>query len=167
MSSKYRIAVIGSGDASERESRLAEEVGREIGRQGAILVCGGLGGVMESASKGAREAGGLTVGILPGMDSKSANPYIDIPIPTGLGEARNAIVAVSGDAVIAIGGSLGTLSEIAFALKARIPVIALSTWDLDEARLPKDVRILRAKDARDAVAKAIRFRQRSGEERSL
>jgi hypothetical protein len=89
------------------------------------------------------------------MDSKSANRYIDIPLPTGLGEARNALVAISADAVIAIGGSLGTLSEIAFALKARIPVIGLFTWDLDEARLPKDVHMLPAKDARDAVAKAM------------
>lgn len=167
MTSNYRIAVIGSGTRDDKERRLAEEVGREIASRGAILVSGGLGGVMEAASKGAKEAQGLTVGILPGRDAKSANPYIDIPIPTGLGEARNAIVAISADAVIAIGGALGTLSEIAFALKARIPVIGLSTWDLDEKRLPQDVHIVPAKDARDAVAKAIQAVVRAEEERRL
>jgi len=167
MTSNYRIAVIGSGTANDKERHLAEEVGREIASQGATLISGGLGGVMEAASRGAKEAGGLTVGILPGRDAKSANPYIDIPIPTGLGEARNAIVATSANAVIAIGGALGTLSEIAFALKARIPVIGLSTWNLDETRLPQGVNIIPAKDARDAVAKAIQAVAGVKEEESL
>ncbi len=96
-----------------------------------VLICGGLGGVMEAACRGARESGGTTVGILPGTDRSAANPYVDIAIPTGLGEARNAIVARSADALIAIGGAYGTLSEIAFALKAGKRVVGLGTWEVE------------------------------------
>jgi uncharacterized protein (TIGR00725 family) len=96
-----------------------------------VLVCGGLGGVMEAACKGAKGSGGTTVGILPGTDRTAANPYVDTAIATGLGEARNAIVARSADALIAIGGAYGTLSEIAFALKAGKRVVGLGTWEVE------------------------------------
>jgi len=149
-----RIAVIGAGAASPREAALAREVGRGIARSGAALVCGGLGGVMEAACRGAHEEGGLTVGILPGIDPASANPWVALPIPTGLGEARNVIVALSGSAVIAVGGEFGTLSEIAIALKHRIPVVALGSWSLAER--PEAARGIRsAGSAAEAVALAL------------
>ena len=129
---KKLIGVIGSGDASSEQSRIAEEVGRNIANIGCILVCGGLGGVMEAAAKGAKSADGLTVGIIPGPDRGQANPYIDIPVVTGLGEARNLIVVKSSNSIIAIGGSFGTLSEISFALKHDIPLIGLNTWDVSD-----------------------------------
>lgn len=129
-----RISVAGSSSASKEEIVLARKTGELIAGHGAILVCGGLGGVMEAACLGAVEAGGTTVGILPGASAKSANPHVTIPLPTGLGEARNALVATSSDALIAIGGKLGTLSEIALALRAGIPVVALRSWEIDEKR---------------------------------
>lgn len=109
---------------------LAEEVGVEIARRGAVLVCGGLGGVMEAAARGAKRAGGLTIGILPGVSAQEANEFIDVPVVTGIGEARNALVVRSSDAVIAIAGSYGTLSEIALALKMGVPVVGMGTWQL-------------------------------------
>lgn len=127
-----QIGVVGSSACSKEISDLAFEVGRELAKSEAILICGGLSGVMEAACKGAKEAGGTTVGILPGTSRKEANPYIDIPIVTGLGEARNIIVVRSTKAIIAISGSYGTLSEIAFALRFNIPVIGLKTWQLKE-----------------------------------
>ena len=139
------IGVIGSGDCSEEEYSLAFEVGREVARRGFYLVCGGLSGVMEASAKGAFMEGGLTIGILPG-DKKDANPYIKIPIPTGLGEGRNLIIVRLSDALIAIGGEYGTLSEIAFALKLKKPVIGLRTWDIEG--------IIRAESPEDAVSKA-------------
>jgi uncharacterized protein (TIGR00725 family) len=123
------ISVIGAGSCSEDIYCIAEEVGRLIAVKGAILVTGGLGGVMEAASKGAREAGGTTVGILPGSSKEEANSYVAIPITTGLRHARNVIIARSGDAVIAVSGEYGTLSEIAIALKLGKPVIGISTWN--------------------------------------
>jgi hypothetical protein len=126
------IGVIGGGTAGEETLRLAEETGRLIAERGFLLICGGLGGVMEAAAKGAKEAGGTTVGILPGPDRKGANPYIDIPIATGFGEARNLIIIRSADILIAVGGEYGTLSEIAFALKMGKPVIGLHTWDIPD-----------------------------------
>jgi len=149
---KTMITVIGGSSASKRETALAEEVGREIARRGATLVCGGLGGIMEAACRGAKGAGGMTVGILPGTDRNDANEYVDIPIVTGMGYARNVIVAYSGDAVIAIGGMHGTLSEMAFASIKGTPVISLGSWELDEKRLPEP--IVYAKDAAEAVEKA-------------
>jgi hypothetical protein len=148
------ISVIGAAACDEKTYALAEEVGRELAQRGATVVCGGLGGVMEAACKGAQSAGGRTIGILPGASHREANPYVDIPIVTGIGEARNAIVVRSGRAVIAIGGEYGTLSEIAFALKFGIPVIGLGTWQL--ARGDKSLDIIEAKDARDAVELALR-----------
>jgi uncharacterized protein (TIGR00725 family) len=124
------IAVIGAGRASDEEWGTAEKVGRLIAEAGAVLVCGGLGGVMEAACRGARTAGGTTVGILPGTDRLEANDYVDVAIPTGIGEARNALVVGTADAVVAVGGEFGTLSEIALALKAGTPVIGIGTWDL-------------------------------------
>jgi hypothetical protein len=124
------IAVIGGSKAKPEHLALAEEVGRELAKRQAIVVCGGLQGVMEAVCKGAKSAGGTTVGILPGRTARDANRYVDIPIVTTLGFSRNVIVVNTGDAVIAIGGAFGTLSEIAFALGDGVPVIALKTWPL-------------------------------------
>ncbi len=123
-----QIAVIGAGDASLREAEDAYAAGKGIAGAGAVLICGGLGGVMEAACRGAREAGGTTVGILPGTEG--GNPFLSITIRTGLGHARNVLVVRSADAVIAIGGSHGTLSEIALALKTGRPVFGIRTWDI-------------------------------------
>ncbi len=127
---KPRIGVMGAGSCLPEIYSLARELGFLIARKGAILICGGRGGVMEAAAKGAREGGGITVGILPEDSAAGANPYIDIPIVTGLGNARNNINVLTSQAVIAIGGSYGTLSEIALALKCGTPVIGLGTWKL-------------------------------------
>jgi uncharacterized protein (TIGR00725 family) len=151
---KTFIAVIGGGQCSAEETGLAEAVGRELARRGAILVCGGLGGVMKAACKGARSGGGTTIGILPGDSRRQANPYVQVPIVTGIGEARNAIVVKSAQAVIAIGGSYGTLSEIGFALKRDIPVIGLNTWSLSRNGRPENS-IIPAQNAADAVDKAL------------
>src|SRR3972149_4049832 len=136
------IGVIGTSEASTEEYQTAEEVGREIARRKGILVCGGLGGVMEASCRGAKSEGGLTIGIIPGSSKKEANPYVDIPIVTGISEARNIIVVRSSNAIIAIGGSFGTLSEIAFALKLEIPVIGINTWEVStnikKATTPKE-----------------------------
>jgi uncharacterized protein (TIGR00725 family) len=126
------IAVIGSASCSEQVAALSREVGREIARRGAMLVCGGRGGVMEAACQGAKEEGGATIGILPGTDRGEANPYVDVPVVTGLGEARNAIVVRTADAVVAISGGYGTLSEIGLALKMGRPVVGLGTWELSQ-----------------------------------
>lgn len=154
MDKKKFIAVIGSGDCSPQEARLAEDTGREIARHGTVLVCGGLGGVMAAACRGATLAGGLTIGILPGDSRRSANPYVQIPIVTNLGEARNVIVVKTAQAVIAIGGGYGTLSEIGHALKNNIPVVGLNTWQLLHDGIP-EAAIITAKDPADAVHKAI------------
>ena len=144
------IAVIGSGQATAREADLAKAVGQEIAKRGAILVCGGLGGVMEAACQGAVSMGGTTIGILPGDSRQTANHYIQIPIVTGQGQARNVIVVKSAQAVIAIGGSYGTLSEIGHALQNGIPVVGLQTWTL--ARDGQvDTSIIPAKNPVDAV----------------
>ncbi|GAH11670.1 unnamed protein product, partial [marine sediment metagenome] len=113
-----------------------------------ILICGGRGGVMEAACKGAKEEKGITIGVLPGNDKENANPYIDIPIVTGMGEARNVIIARSSDAVIAIAGKYGTLSEIAFALRFDVPVVGIATWNIN-------IPILKAKNPKQAVGMAL------------
>ncbi len=123
-----RITVVGAGCCDRDTASIAERVGDGIARRGGVLICGGLGGAMEAAARGAREAGGLTVGILPGTRADDANPYIEVPIPTGMGEARNVINVRAADAVIAVAGSHGTLSEIALAIKMGIPVVAVSAW---------------------------------------
>lgn len=124
------IGVIGGSSCSERVAEIAYKVGRAIAEKGAVLICGGMGGVMEAACKGAREAGGLTIGILPGISIDSANSFVDIPIATGIGEARNTIITRTAQALIAIDGRYGTLSEIAFAIIFRKPVIGINTWDI-------------------------------------
>ncbi len=123
-----QIAVIGSAECSDEEYETARQVGRLIAEQHATLVCGGMGGVMEAACRGAREAGGITVGIVP--DTGNGNPYLSIIIRTGLGHARNVLVAQSADVLIAVAGSYGTLSEIAVALKMGKPIIGIGTWDI-------------------------------------
>jgi len=151
---KKFIAVIGGGQCTPEEAGLAEAVGREIARRGAILVCGGLGGVMEAACKGADAEGGTTIGILPGEIRQSANPYVQIPIATGLGYARNIAVVKSAQAVIAVGGSYGTLTEIGHARQSGIPVIGLGTWSLSRNGQP-DNAIITVQDPVEAVDKAI------------
>ncbi|MFC1987511.1 TIGR00725 family protein [Chloroflexota bacterium] len=148
------IAVIGGSQPSAEEASLAEEVGRELARQGATLVCGGLGGVMEAACRGASSGGGVTIGILPGDKPEAANPYVQIPIVTGIGYARNVSVVKSAQAVIAIGGSYGTLSEIAHALQSNIPVIGLNTWALSRNG-QQDNSIIPAQNTTEAVNKAL------------
>ena len=148
------IAVIGGSEPSPEEARLAEEVGYELARQGAIVVCGGLGGVMEAACRGASSEGGVTIGILPGDSPKTANPYVQIPIVTGIGYARNVAVVKSAQAVIAVGGSYGTLSEIAHARQSDIPVIGLNTWSLSRNGQP-DNSIIPAQNPAETVNKAL------------
>jgi uncharacterized protein (TIGR00725 family) len=123
--------VVGPGVAGPDEMAAAESVGRALAAGGAVVVCGGLGGTMEAACRGAKGAGGTTVGLLPGSDRAQANPFVDVAVPTGLGEARNALVVRTADALVAIGGGYGTLSEIALALKAGKPVVGLASWDID------------------------------------
>ncbi len=151
---KRFIAVIGGANPSLQEARLAEEVGRQLAIKGAILVCGGLGGVMEAACRGAQSEGGLTIGILPGDDRRAANPYVQIPIVTAIGYARNLAVVKSAQAVIAVGGSYGTLSEISHALQGGIPVIGLNTWSLSRNGQQDDSIIL-AQNPTEAVNKAL------------
>jgi len=135
---KKYISVIGAGICDTDTAAKAEEVGRLIARAGAALVCGGLGGVMEAACRGAREEGGATIGILPGLDREDANPYIDHAICTGVGHARNLAVVASGDAVIAVGGEFGTLSEIGLARKAGRRVVLLGSWEVSNGGSPPD-----------------------------
>lgn len=125
----------------------AEAVGAELARRGAVVVCGGLGGVMEAACRGARGEGGVTLGILPGFERAAANPWVSVAVATGLGELRNGLVVRSADAVIAIAGGYGTLSEIALALKAGVRVVGLRSWEIDG--------VLAADDAAAAVALAL------------
>jgi uncharacterized protein (TIGR00725 family) len=148
------IAVVGPGSAAPREAAWAEEAGAAIADAGAVLVCGGLGGVMEAACRGARSRGGTTVGLLPGTDREDANGWVLLAIPTGLGEARNALIVRAADALVAIGGAWGTLSEIALALRAGKPVIGLDTWELGRAGVPVEG-VIRAEDAASAVEAAL------------
>ena len=152
--SRKFVAVIGGSQASAKEIKLAEEVGCQLAKIGVVLVCGGLGGIMEAACRGARSQGGITVGILPGEKREAANPYVQIPVVTGMGYARNVAVAKSAQAVIAIGGSYGTLSEIAHALQSDVPVIGLNTWSLSRNGQP-DKSIIPAKKPTEAVNKAL------------
>jgi len=155
MTNKRRfIAVIGGSQCSKEKAKLAEEVGRELARHGATLVCGGLSGVMEAACRGASAEGGVTIGILPGENRQAANPYVQVPIVTGIGYARNIAVVKSAQAVIAIGGSYGTLSEIAHALQSGIPVIGLNTWSLAQNGRP-DESVIIAQNPAEAVSKAL------------
>ncbi len=148
------VAVIGSASCSAEVAAQAEAVGREIARRGAVLVCGGRGGAMEAACRGAKAEGGTTVGILPGADRGEANRYVDIAITTGLGEARNAIVVRTADAVVAVSGGYGTLSEIGLALKMGRPVVGLDTWELRQDGQPVDA-VVQAKTPAQAVERAL------------
>jgi uncharacterized protein (TIGR00725 family) len=148
------VAVVGPSAGTPVELALGEAVGRGLAEAGAVLVCGGMGGVMEAAAGGAMKAGGKTVGILPTGSRLEGNPYLTIAVATGMGEARNAIVVRSADVVIAVHGEFGTLSEIALALKMGKPVVGLGTWELTKAGESVEA-IVRAKNAEDAVAKAL------------
>ena len=128
MSKAVYIGVVGAGSAAPDAIALAEEVGREVARAGAVIVCGGLGGVMEAACRGAKQEDGRTLGILPGHDRSGANPHLDLSVVTGMGDARNALVARSSDALVALPGGHGTLSEIALGLKMGRPVVGLRAW---------------------------------------
>ncbi len=148
------IAVIGGRYPSPKALRHSEQVGRELAKRGAAVVCGGLIGIMEGVCKGAKEENGLTIGILPGSDPDDANAYVDVPICAGIGYARNIMVVKSGRAVIAIEGSYGTMSEIGHALAEKIPVVGLGTWTFSAGDGSGDD-VIRATDAVDAVEKAI------------
>jgi uncharacterized protein (TIGR00725 family) len=148
------VAVVGGGEPDAEAAGVAEEVGRLLARAGAVVVCGGLGGVMEAACRGAKSEGGTTVGILPGLDRTDANPYVDVAVATGLGEARNTLVVRAADVLIAVAGEFGTLSEIAFALRTGTPVVGLATWELAKGGRPVDA-IVRASDPAGAVAAAL------------
>jgi uncharacterized protein (TIGR00725 family) len=149
------VGVIGGSEVSPELYRAAETIGREIALRRAVLITGGLTGVMEAASRGAKAGGGVTIGVLPGLSPHDANPYIDFPIVTGLGEARNLIIVRTADVLIAVGRGYGTLSEIAFALRLQKPVIGLDTWEVDEA-------IARVQSPEEAVARAFMFLESAG-----
>jgi uncharacterized protein (TIGR00725 family) len=155
------VAVIGEGDPrgpdTQRMLDWAEEIGRDLARAGAVVVTGGLGGVMHAASRGAVAAGGETIGILPGSDPDEANEYVRTPIATGLGVARNLVVVTSSDSVIAVGGRHGTLSEIGLALRMGRHVVGLSSWRLESDHRLGGPRVHRAHDPREAVALALRL----------
>ena len=124
------MAVVGPAEATAEQEAQATAVGAAVAGAGGVVVCGGLGGVMAAACRGARSAGGATLGILPGTERSAANPWVDVAVATGLGEARNAVIVRTADAVVAVGGGYGTLSEIALALRAGRPVVGLGTWDV-------------------------------------
>lgn len=143
MENKLRVGVIGGAKPDKESYSLALKIGQLIAEKGAILICGGLGGIMEAASRGAKQAGGLTVGILPGNSALDANPYIDIAIATGLGYARNSLVAMNSDVIIAVSGQYGTLTEIAYGCIYRKKIIGLGTWDIEG--------VIKAQTAEEAV----------------
>lgn len=153
------VAVIGAGEATREESERAEEVGRLLARSGAVVLCGGLGGVMHAAARGAESEGGVSIGILPGDDRDPASPHLTVAIATGLGEARNALIVRTADAVIAISGEFGTLSEIGLALKMGKPVIGLGTWELHRKGRAVDA-IRLAADPVEAVRLALEVARR-------
>ena len=152
------VAVIGNAACSVEEAKLAQEIGEQLASRGATVICGGLGGAMEAVCHGAKLKGGLTVGILPGNDPEVANPWVDVAIATGVGQGRNAMIVQSAQAVIAIGGRYGTLSEIGYALKRGIPVVGLNTWVLSRGGKEDDT-IIRARNVADAVDKVFYLAQ--------
>jgi uncharacterized protein (TIGR00725 family) len=157
-----QIAVVGGSEPLATEAGAAEVVGAALASAGAMVVCGGLGGVMAAACRGAKAAGGLTVGILPGTDRSAANPWVDVVIPTGMGEGRNVLVVRSAAAVIAVGGEYGTLSEIALALRARIPVVGVGTWSLIRGNAETDTGIVPVADPAEAASVALRLASAPG-----
>jgi hypothetical protein len=144
---KPRIGVIGGANPDQESYQLAQKVGRLIAENDAILICGGLSGIMEAAARGSKQAGGITVGILPGNSKLDANPYIDLAIPTGMGYARNSMVAMNSDVIIAVNGQYGTLTEVAYGLIYGKKVIGLGTWDIDG--------VIKAGTAEEAVKLAV------------
>jgi len=156
------IAVCGAGECDRATYDRARQVGRLLAEAGATLLCGGLGGVMEGACQGAQEAGGLTIGILPGADPGAANRNVDLPIATGMGHARNVALVLSAQAVIAVAGGAGTLSEIAVALKAGRPVVGLGTWRLIRSDGTAEERIRCAASPEEAVRLALQAAERQG-----
>jgi uncharacterized protein (TIGR00725 family) len=156
----YQIGVIGGRDVTREMIQAAEKVGQAVAKRNAILICGGLGGVMEAACRGAKKAGGTTVGILPMASKEEANPYVDIVIPTDMGIARNAIVVHSSDGVIAVAGGYGTLSEMAFALQLRVPLVALKSWEIDPS-------VLSVENPRKAVDVLFKLIRKKPDKRSL
>jgi uncharacterized protein (TIGR00725 family) len=154
MTQRVQISVIGASEGADQILGDAEAVGRGIAEAGAVLVCGGLTGVMEAASKGAAEAGGTVIAILPTLSPADANPYVTHAVATGTGDARNLAVVASGEAVIAVGGEWGTLSEIAYARKLGRPVVALQSWPLRN-RAGTDLGIAEAETAEQAVRSAM------------
>ncbi|MCC7023104.1 MAG: TIGR00725 family protein [Thermomicrobiales bacterium] len=170
VSRAVRVAVCAPGTATDEELLLAGAVGKTLAEQGCTLVCGGLGGAMAAASRGAKSAGGSTIGIIPGYDDRAANPWIDHVICTGIGQARNALVVATGQAIIAVGGGWGTLSEIALALRLGRPVVLLGGWgellgnEDGRARIADlggEVRF--AETADDAVGAALEMLGQTGE----
>lgn len=143
------MAVIGASAATEENLAAAEEAGRRLAELGAVVVTGGRGGVMEAASRGAKAGGGTKVGILPGFDRSDANAYLDVALPTGMGELRNGLVARAGDALVAVGGAWGTLAEIAFARAAGKPVFGVGSWELG------DDGVTRVESGADAAERAV------------
>jgi hypothetical protein len=148
------IGVIGTGEAAPDHERAAESVGAELARAGAVVVCGGLGGVMAAACRGARAAGGVTLGLLPGSDRDAANPWVSIAVPTGMGELRNGLIVRAADALVAVGGGFGTLSEIALALKLGRPVVGVGTWDIGSGVVSFDDPIAATRKALQLVTKS-------------
>jgi uncharacterized protein (TIGR00725 family) len=154
MANEPYVAVIGASQPSADDLELAEEVGRELAAAGAFVICGGRGGVRAAACRGAQSEGGITIGLLPGHDRDDANQWVTVAIPTGLGELRNGLIARAADALIAVGGGYGTLSEIALALRAGKPVLGLNTWHIDG--------VVAMPSAEDAVTQALQFVGRAG-----
>ena len=152
-----QVTVVGAAECDERLAQLAFETGQELARSGAILLCGGRGGVMSAACAGARAGGGLTIGVLPGADAAESppNPHLDVALWSGLGQARNLVLVLSGRAVIAIGGGWGTLSEVALALKHGRRVVLLESWDLRRPDGAAEPNLRRAASAAEAVAMAL------------
>ena len=147
---RITVSVIGGHDIDTKVAHLAQKIGYIIGQQGAVLVCGGLEGVMREAAKGAKKAGGLTIGLLPGNDKKAANPYIDIPLPTTIGYARNAMVACSADIIVALPGSHGTSCEISYGFVYKRPIFDLGGW-----KKPGMVKVRNLKDFESKLKKHI------------
>jgi uncharacterized protein (TIGR00725 family) len=156
------VAVVGPGEATRPLEDTAEDVGRLLAQAGAVLVCGGLGGVMAAACRGAASAGGVTVGLLPGDDRAAANPWVTVPVATGMGELRNGLVVRAADVIVAVGGGYGTLSEVGLALKAGRPVIGLGTWGLVRPDGAQEPGVVVAADAHSAVADALRLARTRG-----
>jgi uncharacterized protein (TIGR00725 family) len=156
---RLHVAVVGGGQAGEEERDQAAEVGRALAEAGAVVVCGGLGGVMAAACRGARDGGGTSIGILPGTERADANEFVEVALPTGMGEARNVLVVRCADAVVAVGGEYGTLSEVALALQAGIPVVGLGTWQLAKGGRPATA-VVEAASAREAADTALRLAAR-------